>query len=78
MCFSVNTPYTTLCFRWNNLNTVKMEKEKTLEGASSIALFQNICDELKDWIQEKGQILDANELGKSMDSIQVCINLLSG
>ena len=53
--------------RWNNLNKVKMEKEKTLEGASSIELFQNMCDELKDWIKEKEATLDANNIG----SVQV-------
>ena len=48
-----------------------MEKEKTLKGASSIELFQSLCDELKDWIKEKGAILDANELSKAVDSVQV-------
>jgi spectrin beta len=56
--------------RWDRLNRLKMHKEKTLQGASSIEMFQDMCDELKDWIKEKQNVLNNEDLGKDLRSVQ--------
>ncbi|CAD5123350.1 DgyrCDS11708 [Dimorphilus gyrociliatus] len=45
--------------RWERLNSLKLQKEKTLKGASSLELLGNTCDELKEWLKEKLSTLDA-------------------
>lgn len=47
-----------------------MDKEKNLQGASSIELFQNLCGELKDWISEKNGEVDNHDLGRDLDSVK--------
>ena len=47
-----------------------MNKEKNLEGASSIELFQNTCGELKDWMREKCSELDTDDLGRDLASVR--------
>ncbi|XP_052769142.1 spectrin beta chain, non-erythrocytic 2-like isoform X1 [Mya arenaria] len=57
--------------RWERLNKMKMEKEKNLQGASSIELFQQTCDELVEWIKEKDNVLSAtDDLGKDLKANQ--------
>ncbi|XP_064623906.1 spectrin beta chain, non-erythrocytic 2-like isoform X3 [Lineus longissimus] len=56
--------------RWDRLNRLKLEREKTLEGASSVELFQQTADEAKDWMQEKLNQLDNDDLGKDMNSVK--------
>ncbi|KAK3092932.1 hypothetical protein FSP39_009051 [Pinctada imbricata] len=56
--------------RWNRLMKLKMDKEKNLQGASSIELFQSTCDELADWIKEKDNALDLDEYGKDVKGIE--------
>ena len=36
----------------------------------SIELFQNMCGELKDWINEKQSVLGNEDLGKDLRSVQ--------
>ena len=36
----------------------------------SIELFQNTCDELKDWINEKQGVLGNEDQGKDLRSVQ--------
>ncbi len=33
-------------------------------------MFQNMCDELKDWIKEKQNVLGNEDLGKDLRSVQ--------
>ena len=54
--------------RWARLNKLKMDKEKNLEGASSIELFQSTCDELADWIKEKDNALNTDDVGKVLQA----------
>ncbi|XP_053397827.1 spectrin alpha chain, non-erythrocytic 1-like isoform X5 [Mercenaria mercenaria] len=57
--------------RWERLNKLKMDKEKNLQGASSIELFQSTCDELVEWIKEKDNVLSAtDDLGKDLKANQ--------
>ncbi|XP_060809257.1 spectrin beta chain, non-erythrocytic 5 isoform X2 [Amyelois transitella] len=46
--------------QWNKLLMLKQQKEKSLEGASSVELFSRTCDEALDWMAEKEQQLAAN------------------
>ncbi|XP_074649217.1 spectrin beta chain-like isoform X2 [Tubulanus polymorphus] len=59
--------------RWDRLQRKKMEREKTLEGASSVELFQNTCDEVKDWINEKANALDNDDLGRDLKGVQALL-----
>ena len=61
------------CFnstRWERLNRLKMEKEKNLEGASSIEMFQLTCDELAEWIKDKDASLSTDDVAHDLKSIQ--------
>ncbi|XP_029641431.1 spectrin beta chain, non-erythrocytic 1 isoform X3 [Octopus sinensis] len=54
--------------RWDNLNRLKMNKEKLLEGASSIEMFKLTCDDLQEWIREKDNALYDDDVGKDLES----------
>ncbi|CAH0730722.1 unnamed protein product, partial [Brenthis ino] len=45
--------------QWERLLRLKQQKEKSLEGASSVELFQRTCDEALAWMAEKEQQLAA-------------------
>ncbi|CRK98513.1 CLUMA_CG011869, isoform A [Clunio marinus] len=55
---------------WQHLNHLKAQKEKSLEGASSVELFNRTCEEAKDWMQEKMTQLDTAELGPDLKTVQ--------
>ncbi|XP_043484059.1 spectrin alpha chain [Leptopilina heterotoma] len=55
---------------WNHLNWLKAQKEKSLEGASSVELFNRTCDEAHDWMLEKITQLDTAELGPDLKTVQ--------
>ncbi|PZC71012.1 hypothetical protein B5X24_HaOG214444 [Helicoverpa armigera] len=46
--------------QWDRLLRLKQQKEKSLEGASSVELFSRTCDEALDWMAEKEQQLAAS------------------
>ncbi|XP_046975216.1 spectrin beta chain, non-erythrocytic 5 isoform X2 [Vanessa cardui] len=43
--------------QWERLLRLKQQKEKSLEGASSVELFNRTCDEALEWMSEKEQQL---------------------
>ncbi|XP_043493138.1 spectrin beta chain, non-erythrocytic 5 isoform X1 [Polistes fuscatus] len=55
---------------WDHLNWLKTQKEKSLEGASSVELFNRTCDEAHDWMLEKITQLDTAELGPDLKTVQ--------
>lgn len=55
---------------WDHLNWLKAQKEKSLEGASSVELFHRTCDEAHDWMLEKIMQLDIAELGPDLKTVQ--------
>lgn len=55
---------------WDHLNWLKAQKEKSLEGASSVELFHRTCDEAHDWMLEKITQLDTAELGPDLKTVQ--------
>lgn len=55
---------------WDQLNNLKAQKEKNLEGASSVELFNRTCVEAIDWMNEKMTQLDTAELGPDLKTVQ--------
>ncbi|XP_026666604.1 spectrin beta chain, non-erythrocytic 5 isoform X2 [Ceratina calcarata] len=55
---------------WDHLNWLKTQKEKSLEGASSVELFNRTCDEAHDWMLEKITQLDTAEIGPDLKTVQ--------
>ena len=45
-------------------------KERSLQGASSVELFHRTCDETKDWMEEKINKLETEELGRDLRTVQ--------
>ncbi|RVE46092.1 hypothetical protein evm_009256 [Chilo suppressalis] len=43
--------------QWDRLLRLKLQKERSLEGASSVELFSRTCDEALEWMAEKEQQL---------------------
>lgn len=56
--------------QWDHLNKLKAQKEKNLEGASSVELFNRTCDEAIDWMSEKMTQLDIAEVGPDLKTVQ--------
>ncbi|XP_012946429.2 spectrin alpha chain, non-erythrocytic 1 [Aplysia californica] len=56
--------------RWERLNQLKVEKEKSLKGASSIEMFKSTCDELLEWIKEKKNALTTDGMASNLKGIQ--------
>lgn len=55
---------------WDHLNYLKSRKEKSLEGASSVELFNRTCEEAIDWMYEKMMQLDTAELGPDLKTVK--------
>lgn len=55
---------------WDRLNKLKEQKERSLEGASSVELFARTCDEAKDWMLEKMTQLDAPTNAHDLKTVQ--------
>ncbi|XP_039432326.1 spectrin beta chain, non-erythrocytic 1 isoform X2 [Culex pipiens pallens] len=55
---------------WEHLNYLKGQKEKNLEGASSVELFNRTCEEAIDWMNEKMTQLDTAEVGPDLKTVQ--------
>lgn len=55
---------------WDQLNRLKSQKERSLEGASSVELYNRTCDEARDWMNEKMTQLDTAELGPDLRTVQ--------
>ncbi|XP_071547281.1 spectrin beta chain, non-erythrocytic 5 isoform X4 [Panulirus ornatus] len=56
--------------QWAHLNRLKQQKERSLEGASSVELFHRTCDETRDWMLEKMEKLDTDDLGRDLKTVQ--------
>ncbi|KAJ8962237.1 hypothetical protein NQ318_018209 [Aromia moschata] len=66
----VRARYRQVQLAWQKLNRLKALKEKSLEGASSVELFNKLCDEAKDWMLEKMTQLDTAVLGHDLKTVQ--------
>ncbi|KAL3205248.1 hypothetical protein MRX96_011146 [Rhipicephalus microplus] len=56
--------------RWDRLNQLRSQKERSLEGATSVELFHRTCDDARDWMAEKLQKIDIDEVGRDMKTVQ--------
>jgi spectrin beta len=56
--------------QWKRMNQLKEEKEKSLEGATSVELFGRTCDEACDWMREKMMKMDTDDLGPDLKTVQ--------
>ncbi|KAH8239266.1 hypothetical protein KR032_002631 [Drosophila birchii] len=56
--------------KWNNLQTLTAEKASQLGSAHEVQRFHRDIDETKDWIAEKANALNNDELGKDLRSVQ--------
>ncbi|XP_053955094.1 spectrin beta chain, non-erythrocytic 5 isoform X2 [Anastrepha ludens] len=55
---------------WQRLNNAKAQREKSLEGASSVDLFNRTCDEAKVWMNEKMIQLDTAVISPDLKTVQ--------
>lgn len=55
---------------WQKLNRLKATKEKSLEGASSVELYNKLCEEARDWMLEKMMQLEGAVLGHDLKTVQ--------
>ncbi|XP_037069817.1 spectrin beta chain, non-erythrocytic 1-like [Pollicipes pollicipes] len=55
---------------WDHLNRLKQQKERSLEGASSVELFGRTCEEASDWMMEKMDKMETESLGADLKTIQ--------
>ncbi|KAK4304869.1 hypothetical protein Pmani_023207 [Petrolisthes manimaculis] len=55
---------------WAHLNRLKQQKERSLEGASSVEVFHCTSNETRDWMVEKMDKLDTDELGRDFKTVQ--------
>ncbi|XP_048485825.1 spectrin beta chain, non-erythrocytic 5 [Plutella xylostella] len=53
--------------QWERLQRLRAQREKSLQGASSVALFARTCDEAMDWMAEKERQLQADEAAPAAD-----------
>ncbi|XP_030753943.1 spectrin beta chain, non-erythrocytic 2 isoform X2 [Sitophilus oryzae] len=66
----VRARYRQVELAWQKLNRLKASKEKSLEGASSVELFNKLCDEARDWMLEKMLQLESFVLGHDLKTVQ--------
>ncbi|XP_076250387.1 spectrin beta chain, non-erythrocytic 5 kst isoform X4 [Rhynchophorus ferrugineus] len=66
----VRARYRQVDLAWQRLNRLKASKERSLEGASSVELFNKLCDEARDWMLEKMLQLENVVLGHDLKTVQ--------
>lgn len=56
--------------KWTSLQQLTAEKATQLGSAHEVQRFHRDVDETKDWIQEKDEALNNDDLGKDLRSVQ--------
>ncbi|XP_026684501.1 spectrin alpha chain, partial [Diaphorina citri] len=56
--------------KWTSLQQLTAERATQLGSAHEVQRFHRDVDETKDWIQEKDEALNNNDLGKDLRSVQ--------
>ena len=56
--------------KWSSLQTLTAERATQLGSAHEVQRFHRDVDETKDWIQEKDEALNNDDLGKDLRSVQ--------
>lgn len=56
--------------KWTSLQQLSAERATQLGSAHEVQRFHRDVDETKDWIQEKDEALNNDDLGKDLRSVQ--------
>lgn len=56
--------------KWTSLQQLSSERAAQLGSAHEVQRFHRDVDETKDWIQEKDEALNNDDLGKDLRSVQ--------
>lgn len=56
--------------KWNGLQQLTNERASQLGSAHEVQRFHRDVDETKEWIQEKDEALNSDDLGKDLRSVQ--------
>ena len=56
--------------RWNALNNLSQDRQQLLDTSHEVQRFQRDADETKDWIDEKNKVLNTDNLGHDLHSVQ--------
>lgn len=56
--------------KWSSLQTLTKERATQLGSAHEVQRFHRDVDETKDWIQEKDEALNNDDLGKDLRTVQ--------
>ena len=62
---------------YDSLVRMKGSVEKNLEGSASVIFFQKSCEDVKDWITEKSEKLEMDDLAKDLTTVKVIYLSLS-
>ncbi|XP_063696613.1 spectrin alpha chain [Culicoides brevitarsis] len=66
----INTQVQTLNEEWQQLQTLTQQRANQLGSAHEVQRFHRDVDETKDWINEKDNALNNDDLGKDLRSVQ--------
>ena len=55
---------------YEGLVKLKEEQEKNLEGSASVIFFQKSCEDVCDWITEKSEKLEMDDLAKDLTTVK--------
>ncbi|XP_066141929.1 spectrin alpha chain isoform X1 [Euwallacea fornicatus] len=66
----IRTQMEDLNTKWTSLQQLTSERASQLGSAHEVQRFHRDVDETKDWIQEKDEALNNNDLGKDLRSVQ--------
>lgn len=66
----IKTQMEDLNTKWASLQQLTAEKATQLGSAHEVQRFHRDVDETKDWIQEKDEALNNDDLGKDLRSVQ--------
>lgn len=56
--------------KWSSLQQLTQDRAKQLGSAHEVQRFHRDVDETKDWIQEKDEALNNEDLGRDLRSVQ--------
>ena len=55
---------------YDSLVRLQEQQEKNLEGSASVIFFQKSCEDLSDWITEKSEKLEMEDLAKDLTTVK--------
>merc|ERR1711915_482449 len=55
---------------YDSLVKLQEQQEKNLEGSASVIFFQKSCEDVCDWITEKSEKLETDDLAKDLTTVK--------